>query len=328
MSSSVIRLNWRAGIVQFVRQPGVPLLFATIAIIGVGEALAPGFASPGQLIDKLTIAAILAIIAAGQTIVVLAGNEGIDLSVGGVATLGALVAGNVMSGSDVMIVPALFMALLVGAIIGSLNGIGVAVVKIPPLVMTLGMAVVVQGVLVCLTNGITSGSAAPGLRWLVTRPWVFGLPGILFIWLVVAILATFLLRSTRFGLSIYAIGTNSFAAKLAGIRVSRVRILAYVLAGVCSALGGFPLLGYTGVVLIEVGDQYILPSVIAVVLGGTALSGGAGSYIGTVLGAIFLTQLQSVLIIVKVAPQGRQVIFGLTLLFFMLIYGRQKRLRG
>jgi ribose transport system permease protein len=150
----------------------------------------------------------------------------------------------------------------------------------------------------------------------------------LFIWLVVAILATFLLRSTRFGLSIYAIGTNSFAAKLAGIRVSRVRILAYVLAGVCSALGGFLLLGYTGVVLIEVGDQYILPSVIAVVLGGTALSGGSGSYIGTVLGAIFLTQLRSVLITVKVAPQGRQVIFGLTLLFFMLIYGRQKRLRG
>ena len=120
MSSSIIRLNWRPAIAQFVGQPGVPLLFATIAIIGVGEALAPGFASPGQLIDKLTIAAILAIIAAGQTIVVLAGNEGIDLSVGGVATLGALVAGNVMSGSDVMIVAALFMALLVGAIIGSL----------------------------------------------------------------------------------------------------------------------------------------------------------------------------------------------------------------
>jgi ribose transport system permease protein len=223
---------------------------------------------------------------------------------------------------------ALAAALLVGGGIGFLNGIGVALIKIPPLVMTLGMAGVVQGLLVFLTNGIVSGSAAPGLRWFVTRPLVAEVPGILFIWAVFGCLIVLMLRSTRFGLSLYAIGTNDYAAKLAGIRVRRVRLLAYAFSGVCAALGGFLLLGYTGVVLIEVGDQYILPSVVAVVLGGTALTGGSGGYIGTAAGAIFLAQLQSVLITVNVAPQGRQVIFGVTLLCFMLIYGRQKRLRS
>lgn len=275
MNEMALDSRWRFVIAGFLRQPVVPLLISTIVLTIGGELWAPGFASVHQIIDKLTIAAILAIVAAGQTIVILSGNEGIDLSVGGIATLGALIAGNVMGGSDRMIWLALAAALLVGGGIGFLNGIGVALVKIPPLVMTLGMAGVVQGLLVYLTNGIVSGSAAPGLRWFVTRPLVAEIPGILFIWAVFGCLMVMMLRSTRFGLSLYAIGTNDYAAKLAGIRVRRVRILAYAFSGVFAALGGFLLLGYTGVVLIEVGDQYILPSVVAVVLGGPRLRAGA-----------------------------------------------------
>ncbi len=311
-----------------LRDPLVIALAVVALLLALGEAISPGFASPRQVVGQLVIAALLGLVAAGQNLVILGGREGIDLSVGGMIGLGALIAGNMMQGQDGAI-PLAFVAVAAGTfILGAVNGLGVTVLRIPPLVMTLGMAGVLQGLLVVLTRGQPSGNAAPGLVELVTRPLVLGLPGMLFIWALVGVALWAMLRHTAFGLRIFAIGSNEPAARLSGVAVARIRVLLFGLSGMFAGLTGFFVLGYTGNVFIGVGNQYVLPSIIAVVIGGTSLAGGAGGYWGTMAGAVVLVLLQSILTTLAIEPFGRQIIFGLTLLLLMLLYGRQRRLRA
>lgn len=307
-----------------------PLVLASIAILvllAAGEFLSPGFAQGGQIARLLTVSAILGIVAAGQSLVVIGGREGIDLSVGAFISLGALLAGNVMSGSDGAILPAILVAGGVTFALGLVNGMGVTLLRIPPLVMTLGMMGVVQGGLVVLSRGIPSGNAAPALMGFVNRPLLFGLPGILFVWALIALAMWVLLRRTSFGYALYAMGSNEEAARLTGRRTGLIRIVLYGLSGLFAGVTGVLVIGYTGNSFISVGDQYVLPSVIAVVIGGVSLAGGSGNYFGVMLGAIALTLLQAVLTTLQLEFWGRQIIFGVVLLGLMLLYGRQKQLR-
>ncbi|WP_075216195.1 ABC transporter permease [Mongoliimonas terrestris] len=314
-------------VTAILKDPLLLAALAVLALLGLGELLSPGFARGDQIVRLLTVAAILGIVAAGQNLVILGGREGIDLSVGAVISLGAVIAGNVMSGDDAMILPALLAAGGVGFLVGIVNGLGVTVVRIPPLVMTLGMMGVVQGALVVLSRGVPSGNAAPALMAFVNQPLVAGIPGILFVWAAIAVLMAFVLRRTLFGWSVYAIGANERAAVLTGLPAGRIRTILYGLSGLFAGITGVCVIGYTGNSFISVGDQYVLPSVIAVVIGGTSLAGGSGSYTGTILGAIALVLLQSVLTTLQMEFWSRQVIFGATLLLLMLLYGRQARLR-
>jgi ribose transport system permease protein len=194
--------------------------------------------------------------------------------------------------------------------------------------MTLGMLGVVQGGLVLLTRGVPSGRASPLLARIVSDPLLLGLPGIIFIWVLIGVALTLVLRRTAFGLNVYAIGTNEAAAALAGVSVRLTRTLLFALSGMFAGITGILLLGYTEYVFVGAGDQYMLPSIIAVVIGGTSLAGGSGGYVGTMAGAVVLVLLQSILTTLNIPPFGRQIVFGITLLALMLLYGRQRRLRG
>ncbi|WP_273690165.1 ABC transporter permease [Ketogulonicigenium vulgare] len=302
-------------------------ILASVALLIIGELISPGFARGRQIVSLLTVAAILGIVAAGQNLVILGGREGIDLSVGAMISLGAVLAGNAMNGMNSGIGIAMLMALGVPFLVGIVNGIGVTIVRIPPLVMTLGMTAVLQGALVVYSQGVPSGRAAPALASFVNQPLAFGIPGILFVWVALALFMWFLLRRTAFGHAVYAMGANERAATLVGIPVRRVRVLLYGLSGLFAGLTGLCVIGYTGSSFISVGDQYVLPSVIAVVIGGTSLAGGIGGYWGTMAGAVALTLLQSVLITLNMDFWARQMVFGVTLLLMMLLYGRQKQLR-
>jgi ribose transport system permease protein len=299
-----------------------------IILLFLGNFISPGFASPNQIISLLIVASLLGIISAGQNLVILGGREGIDLSVGGVVSIAAVVAGNVMDGSNAGILPSVVVTLFVGAFIGLINGIGVTFIKIPPLVMTLGMLGVLQGLLVVVRNGVPSGNAAPFLVHFATKPFLNTFPGILWLWLIITLFLVFLLKHTVYGLRIYAIGTNERAAKMTAVPVELIRVSLFVLSGMFAALAGICLLGYSGSSFANVGEQYILPSIIAVVFGGTSLAGGKGGYVGTALGAILLIILQSILITIRIDESGRQMIFGATLLLLMVFYGRGKMLRS
>jgi ribose transport system permease protein len=326
--SQVTRPSAMSRVVGAAKNPLVVALLLIVILLLVGEALSPGFASGQQILRLLIVAALLGIVAAGQNLVILGGREGIDLSVGGVVSLSAIIAGNLMNGSDSGIALALVACVATGALFGLFNGIGVTFLRIPPLVMTLGMLGVLQGLLVVIRQGIPSGRAAPGLSNFVSQPFLLGLPGIIWLWILIGLLMAFMLTRTVFGHRIYAIGSNEQAAYMAGIPVRRMRVALFMLSGVFAAIAGVCLLGYSGSSFANVGEQYMLPSIIAVVFGGTPLSGGKGGYTGTMAGAVLLVILQSILTTINIDESGRQMVFGATLLLLMLFYGRGRAMRA
>lgn len=310
-----------------LRNPVVLAGAVAVALFVVGNILAPGFASLGSIMNILRVAAFLGVIAAGQTIVILAGGEGIDLSVGKNATFGAIVVAQVSQGLDERLPLAILTALVYCGLVGAVNGIGVAYLRVPPLVMTLGMVAVVQGIIRVYSGGQPEGRAPASMSALVNARTIFGIRGSVWVWLLVAVFVIWLLRRTTLGWRIYALGANREAAYLSGINVQRNLILIYVLSAMFAALGGIMLLGYSGAASISLADDYQLISIAAVVIGGTTLAGGVGGYLGTAMGAVVLQALNSLLIALNIAAAGRQVVNGVILIVLLSVYGRQRRLR-
>jgi ribose transport system permease protein len=317
------RSEWR----EIARNPVVLAGVAAVLLFVVGDLLAPGFASYGSVMNILRNAAFLGVIAAGQTIVILAGGEGIDLSVGKVATFAAIVVAQVSQGSDDRLLLAVVVAVVASAGIGLVNGAGVAYLRIPPLVMTLGMVAVVQGIIRVYSGGQPEGRAPASLAGLVNARTVFGVRGSVWVWLLVAILVIWLLRGTTFGRRVYALGANRETAYLSAIDVQRNLVVVYITSSVFAALGGVMLLGFSGSASISLADGYQLISIAAVVIGGTTLAGGVGGYLGTVIGAVVLQALTSLLVALNIAAAGRQVVNGVILIVLLSVYGRQRRLR-
>ncbi len=289
-----------------------------------------GMLARGQTIINIT--AYLGLIAAGQTIVILAGGEGIDLSAGTTVTLAAIVTAVVADKSDANLPLALAAALTAGSLVGLLNGIGVAILKIHPVVMTLSVSGVTMGTILAIYRGAVQGGAGPEFNKFVSMPFTigninFGITGAVIAWIFVSIVIWFILNKTQYGKHLFAIGVNREAAHLSGVRVTRTAILAYVLCGVFTAFGGFIVLGYIQSVYFIIGDGYLFPSIAAVVLGGTVLAGGEGSYWGTMSGALVLTVLDSILTSSQVEVSVRQIVLGILLLAVISLYGRQKALR-
>ncbi|GAB3205248.1 ABC transporter permease [Marinactinospora thermotolerans] len=315
---------------RLARDPIVVSGVAALVLWGVAALVSPAFASWSQIVTLLVLASFLGVIAIGQTLVVIAGGEGIDLSVGATATLAAIVASRHMDGSNEGFVGAVALALGAAAVVGALNATGILVFRVPPLVMTLGMISVVYGFIRLYTGGRPAGSAAPALRSLVGGDTVAGIPGVLWLWLGLSVLVIWLLRRTSYGWRLYAVGGNPTTAYLSGVNPRLVKASAYVLSSLFAGVGGLLLLGYTQTVFLRLADPYMLPSVAATVVGGTALIGGIGGYLGTIIGAILLTVLDSFLRVLQVGGGGdapRQIIYGLVLLVVLSAYGRQKRLR-
>lgn len=307
--------------------PPLAALLLAIGLFFLGGILRPGFVSYDQAINIVRLAAFLGIIAAGQTLVIISGGAGIDLSVGAVVTLGAILVFRTVDGQNSMVIPALGLALGVGAGIGFVNGIGITFLGIPPLVMTLGMAGVVQGLILVVTQGEMMGDPAPIMSKLISEPLIFDIPGVAIIWLLLGGLMWLLLERTRYGKHLFAVGVNRKTSRFSGVRVPLIVVATYTLSGVLAALGGFMVLGFTGSVFLNLGDRYLFPSIAAVVVGGTVLAGGSGSYFGTMSGALVLTLITSLLTAVQLPEAARLIVLGVILLVLLSIYGRQRRLR-
>jgi ribose transport system permease protein len=307
-----------------------PPLIALLLAIGLfilGGILNPGFMTPDLALNIIRVAAFLGIIAAGQTLVIISGGEGIDLSVGTVVTLSAILAARIINDQDSMILPGLAVSLIAGALVGIVNGAGITFLRLPPLVMTLGMAGVVHGTILAITQGQMEGRAASLMNQVIARPLIGPIAGVTVLWLVLGGLMWLLLNRTPYGKYLYAIGTNRVTARLSGVNVSLIVIVTYMLSGILAALGGFVLLADTNIVFLQLGNPYILPSVASVVVGGTQLAGGQGSYMGTMSGAIVLTLIDSLLRTVQLPEAARNIAQGVILLLLLAVYGRQRNLR-
>lgn len=307
--------------------PPLLALLLAIALFFLGGILRPGFANVDQAINIIRLAAFLGIIAAGQTLVIISGGEGIDLSVGAVVTLGAILVFRIADRDNSMVLPAMAVCLLAGAGIGLVNGLGITALGIPPLVMTLGMAGVVQGIILVVTQGEMVGGAAPIMSTLISRPLIGSIPGVVIIWILLGLLMWLLLQRTGYGKRLFAVGSNRVTSRLSGVRVPLVVLATYMLSGTLAALGGFMVLGFTGSVFLNLGDRYLFPSIAAVVVGGTVLAGGSGSYWGTMSGALVLTLITSLLTALQLPEAFRLMVLGVILLVLLSIYGRQVGLR-
>lgn len=319
MNALVIRLR---------RSGQVPVLAAaacTVALLLVGSLYSSNFLSVDYLLLQLQIASFLGIVATGAMLVILLG--GIDLSVPWLVTVGGVMSAAAAGWwGDAGAALAIPFGIACGALLGLVNGIGVAYLRVPSMIFTLGINAVAQGLIVVQTGGFApQDRATPAMHLIATGRSLLGIPNALLVWLAIGAATVFLLHKTTLGRSIYAIGNRERAAYLSGVDTRRVVMLCFVLAGACSAAAGVLLTGYSTKAYQAMGDAYLLPAIAAVVLGGTHILGGSGSYIGTVVGVILITLLQSILSVMQIPEMGRQIVYGIVIITMLLVYGRGRR---
>lgn len=298
----------------------VLVLIAILALLmAATDVVSPGFVTPRQLSTTLLSAAPLGLLAAGQTLVILTG--GIDLSVANTATAAAYIMA-LLGGKGTPL--AVAVALGLGLLIGLINGLGIGVFGVQPLIMTLGMAGVIIGALTVASQAFNNGAPlVPEPVHQLGSGTIFNyVPTNLLLWAPLALLIIVGLRRGGFGRMLYAVGDNPLACRLAGIRVWQVLLADYALCGLLSAASGILLVGYTNAADLGLATAFLLPSIAAVVIGGTSILGGSGGYSGTVLGALILTVLDSLLTLLSVSQAARQILYGLIVLTLAWIYAR------
>lgn len=297
----------------------IVLVLLLLALAGAMDLIRPGTVSPTWVSNTLLFAAPLGLLAAGQTLVLLTG--GIDLSVSGVATAAAyLLATNAGHGEP----RAFALAIGAGLAVGLLNGAGVAVFRVQPLVMTLGSALITVGVLTVYSQwAIASLPMIPGFIQALGSGKVAGhVPLDLFLWAPIAALILAGLRGSGFGRLLYAVGDNQAACRLAGVRVWQVLLAAYILCSLLAAVAGLVLVGMTNAADLGLANVYLLPSIAAVIIGGTSIFGGRGGYAGSIVGALILTVLDSLLTLLNAPEPMKQILYGAIILAFAAVYAR------
>ncbi|MTH34360.1 ABC transporter permease [Paracoccus limosus] len=302
--------------------PAVLIAFACILVLLlIGSIYSPGFLTAKYLLQQLKVASFLGIIATGTMIIILLGH--IDLSVPWAMTMGAMMGCAAAALGPVGSALAVPFGILCGMAIGLVNGLGVAYLRIPSMIVTLASNAVTQGLMVVYTGGYAPQDAAtPAMRFLATGETIPGLPNAALIWAVIGTLAILGLRRSVFGRAVFGIGNSERAAYMSGVGTRRIVMLAFVVSGGLSAFAGTLLAGYASKASQSMGDTYLLPAIAAVVLGGTSILGGRGSYVGTIAGVILVTLLQSILSVMQLPEAGRQIIHGLVIIVMLLLYGR------
>lgn len=295
-----------------------PAIITLLLLLAWAGFSIPGFLLPERLFALGQQVAPLVLIALGQTMVVLVG--GLDLSVGAVMTLSLVLSSGLMDGRPGMAIPGALICLAIGALIGLINGLLVEGLRLPPLITTIGMMSVLQGVAWVYTNGAPGGSIPDSIRYLANGK--LGILPVSDIVILSAFLFMFLLMNyTVFGRQLYAVGANRRAAQLAGVAVRPVIILAYVLCSAFAAAGGLLFAGYVGVGSLDAGGPFVLNSIAAVIIGGTRFSGGDGGVTGTLISVVILAILTSILIQLGIPVTLRSVLLSIIVIVAAVIQG-------
>lgn len=293
--------------------------FFVFVLVVAGGLLAPGFTRPASLLQQLILASILGVICIGQMFVIITGN--IDLSVSWTMNLCTVILTSISLGKNSNVVQAVALSLAVAVAIGLFNGLAVAYLRLPAMVMTLGVNAMLKGLTLVVTGAQPKGSPPEMFRWLVSGR-IVGIPVCVIVWLCLGAITIFILQRTVFGRGVYATGNNQVASYLSGIRIEKTIVLAFVISSVCNALAGILFLSYSGQVYLSLGEPYQMPAIAAVVIGGVSIMGGSGGFVGVIAGVLIVTLLQNVLSLAHVAYAGQLIIYGLAILAMLFIYGR------
>ena len=307
---------------RIARNPALVSLSGTVFVMVVGGIIFPQVFSLNYLRQQLQIASFLGIAATGAMLVILIG--GIDLSLPWVLTAAGIIS-CALSGRGVLI--SIGAGLLVGLVAGLANGLGAAILRIPSIIWSLAVNFIFLGICVFITGGFMPQGHPTAIIKTIGIGRTLGVPNIILFWCVLSVYIMLTLGLTRFGRFIYAVGMNEKVSFLSGIRTRRIIILVFMMSGICNAIAGIMLSGYSNQAFQAMGDPYLIPAIAAVVIGGTSISGGRGSYLGTIIGVIFITYLSSLLSVLQVPEAGRQIFFGVMIIAMMISYSRRKEER-
>lgn len=298
-----------------------------LALFLVGEAATGSFFSFEQILMTVKVAAIVAMFGLCQLIVIASGDSGLDLSVGYCATIAAIFAGKVMDGSNANLILGILISLGIGLLVGAVNGIFIAFLKLPALVITVAVSNIIQGIINVYTAGHNiTGKPSPVLVTMMGQ--MTGIfPNILLPLIVLAAIAMFIIYKTKWGLRLLGVGANENAAYLCGTNVKLTRFVAYLCSGGLAGLMGLVLLGYMNMAFKDMGSIYVMPSIAAVVVGGVSMNGGEGNYVGVILGAIVLQTLTNLFYALGLGESAKWAGIGIVLLVMLIAYVRDTRKR-
>ena len=308
-------------------QIGMALIISALLFLAT-IILNPKSLNPVAFGSILSLTSMLLIAAAGQTLVII--SDGIDMSVGATMSMTALITVAVMQGKDSigLMFAAMVACLAVGAVIGLCNGIGSVRAGLPPMVVTLYISNIVIRLQYVFTGGTPEYTSVPDwFRKLITTRLFGFFPTIVFFALVFLVVVFFLLSRTRYGQQLTLTGNNNRAAFLTGIKTTKVKMLNYTIAGMLGGLAGFIGAGNSGFIKCGTYDSMTMDSIVAVVIGGTLLSGGKGSYVGTAAGALLLIILSNGLAVLQVTDSMKNLIMGVVLILLLTAYNRAKPVR-
>ncbi|MGB4008137.1 MAG: ribose ABC transporter permease [Bacillota bacterium] len=307
----------RRGVMQKYR-----ILFVFVGICILLSVLTPVFLSVNNIINVIRQVSINGILAAGMTMVIISG--GIDLSVGSVAAIcGAIVAGTQLK---LGLAPAMLLSVATGALLGLINGLVITKGKVAPFVATLGMTTVARGLTLIYTGGRPIYNLTDAFR-VLGAGYVGPIPVPVIILALVIAVVHFVMSSTVFGREVYALGGNEEAARYSGINVERRRMLVYISMGLLSAVTGIVLTSRLGSADPTAGVGFETDAIAAVVIGGTSMSGGEGSVIGSLIGALIIGVMNNGLNLLNVSPYYQQIFKGLIVVLAVLMDSASRRKR-
>ena len=290
----------------------------------IGEIIVGNFFSVGQVLLTVKVATFISLFGLCQMIVISSGGGGLDLSVGFNATIVAVFVAKICDGQNENLIMALLAAVGVGALIGAVNGLFTAYLGLPPLVVTMAMGSIIQGVINVYTSGNSiTGRPAPALVQITAKS-TEGVPNILFILIFFTVIIMLFIYKTRWGTKLLGVGANETAAYLCGVNVKAVRLMAFIACGAIAGITGMLLVGNMGQAFKDMGSIYVMPSIAAVVVGGVSLNGGEANYIGVIIGAVMLQTLTNVFVAMGWGDAGKWMGYGIILVFMLIAYVRGK----
>jgi len=325
-NSNTLNLGGKLKLFVATNQIGMALIFSVLLFL-TNVIVAPYSLNINAFGSIFALTIMLTIASAGQTIVIVSGSGGIDLSVGAIMSFTALITVGIMRGNEGYFLATLLLSIGVGAAAGLLNGAGVALVGLPPIIVTMCVANVVTRLQYVVTEGKPSGTASPWFTKSMTYRLFGVIPTSVFYGIVIFALVIFILNRSRYGMRLFLMGSNERAAYLTGVRTVQTKLLVYTVAGILAGIAGFLGAGYMNLVTSSTYDNFTMRTIIAVVIGGTLLTGGKGSYIGTLAGALLITVLTNCLAVFSMSQATTDMVMGIVLIIILAMYNRTPPIR-